>query len=30
MKKLFILALKFDFFAISQYRDLHLKEINMV
>ena len=30
MKKLFILALKFDYFAISQYRDLHLKEFNMV
>ena len=30
MKKLFILTLKFDYFAISQYRDLHLKEFNMV
>ena len=30
-KKLYnILNLKFDYFAISQYRDLHFKEINIV
>ena len=29
-KKLYILDLNFDYFAISQYRDLHLQEINMV
>ena len=29
-KKLYILDLKFDYFAISQYRDLHFKEINKV
>ena len=30
MKKLYILALKFDYFVISQDKDLHLKEINIV
>ena len=30
MKKIYRLALKFDYFAIAQYRALHLKEINIV
>ena len=30
VKKLSIFALKFDYFAISQYSDFHLKEINIV
>ena len=30
MKKIYILALKIDFFALAQYRALHRKEINIV